>query len=185
MVSKVSYIPLPVSDPLEDLVSEARVHLRNEQVKLLYPEALKRRHEIAEWRIRVNEICQLNEELLTEITNCAGVYAIWGTPTISTNAEWELKYIGQTMAEASKQRIKAHLIWRNKETKSGRYTGSMFDNVRALVRRRKDVALSFVEVDPEALRHFVESRLIRKFHPMWNSHGTNPLKQQSLRLRFM
>lgn len=172
MLAKVTYLPRIDYDPLGDLVADAKRYLRNQQIPILYPDALRKRHDLADWKRLISEICALNSGLLTGIANRGGVYAIWVEARASTNLDWELKYIGQTKGELSRQRIRSHLIWRNKETNSGRFTGSMFDQVRSQVALKREIALSYVEVDPETLRHFLESTLLAKYHPQWNTQGT-------------
>ena len=83
----------------------------------------------------------------------------------------ELKYVGQTNAKGAKQRIRSHLVWRNKETKSGKYTGSKFDDVVNNVILGKSIYLSFCEISPESLRHYIEEKLFSSVENGWNIHG--------------
>jgi hypothetical protein len=82
-----------------------------------------------------------------------------------------------------KQRIRSHLVWRNKKTKSGKFTGSKFDEVQHHISHGFDIALSFIEIEPESLRHYVEEMVLARSNPEWNFHGTT-LQGQNLSKHF-
>ncbi|MBU1691781.1 MAG: hypothetical protein KJ958_04530 [Gammaproteobacteria bacterium] len=150
--------------------------MKNSIVEFKYPDELKRSPSTESWRSKYPEIDKINADILNSIKDKAGVYAIL---TARQNESWQLRYIGQAKATVSKQRIRSHLVWRNRETKSGKFTGSKFDEVRLNLSSRYDVALSFVEVTPESLRHYVEEVLIKRMHPDWNQNGTTASGQKS------
>ncbi|VAW71840.1 hypothetical protein MNBD_GAMMA12-1780 [hydrothermal vent metagenome] len=126
------------------------------------------------------DIDELNEQFLKDIDGRGGVYAIFSA---KPKQEWELKYIGQVKSSGVRQRIRSHLVWRNKNTESGNSTGSKFDEVMAEITNGHDIAFAFVEVKPQSLRHYVEEILITKCQPLWNYNGTTLNGQRSSRSR--
>jgi hypothetical protein len=170
-----SCISLADTSALDAFASDAHKALRRSIIEFNYPEALRGRHGENLWKRLAPQIRQANESILSQIAGRAGVYAILAA---KKDGEWNLKYIGQTTSKSSKTRICSHLVWRNKETKSGKFTGSKFDEIQAAVRWNKDIALSFVEIRPAALRHYVESYMIQKRQPEWNFHGTTEAAQR-------
>jgi len=114
------------------------------------------------------KIAEINPGLLGPIGGRSGVYAIF---TAGPKANWTLKYIGQSAEDGVRQRVRSHLVWRNRATPSGRFTGSQFDNVCEAVANGKHIGFSFVEVAPASLRHYVETELIGRYSPSWNLHG--------------
>lgn len=140
-----------------------------------YPEALKSKHGAMCWKEHTHEIKEINRKILKAVSDRAGVYAIL---VAKKDEDWTLKYIGQTTSKGSKGRLTSHLVWRNKETKSGKYTGSKFDEIQYAVKSKEKIGLSFVELHPATLRHFIESYLIEKKQPEWNFHGTTARGQR-------
>jgi hypothetical protein len=176
------YKEVEISDKkiLKELLSSARKCLNSTKVKFIYPDLFKEKGAVDTWKEHYKEIDKANIDVLNNIDKRGGVYAIFAA---KPKKEWQLKYIGQTKSESSKQRIRSHLVWRNKKTKSGKSTGSKFDELQRLVVSGHDVALSFVEVSPESLRHYVEEELINKTQPQWNHNGTTLKGQKRSHMR--
>jgi len=175
MFSKAAYTQKVKNDPLKLLVSEALTHLRNSIIDFKYPKAVQCKHGRDAWKANYKSIDELNETILESIKGRGGVYAIH---IARPGKDWHLKYIGQAKAALSRQRIRSHLVWRNKETLSGRFTGSKFTEIQDAVCSGYDVAITFVEIEPESLRHYVEEELLKKKNPEWNLHSTTLRRQQ-------
>lgn len=164
-----SNVEISDTSALDEFAKAAHEALRNSIIEFKYPEALRCGNGPDVWKKLVYEIKTSNEKILNAVANRAGVYAILEA---KKDHDWMLKYIGQTTSKSSKTRIISHLVWRNKETKSGKFTGSKFDEIQSSVRRGKDIAFSFVELHPAALRQYIESYLIHEKQPEWNFQGT-------------
>ena len=158
---------------LETLVIEVRNNLNDHKVMFNYPETLKEKIDLGFWEAFYKEIDKLNKDTLDKITKRGGVYAIFEK---LSNKKSELKYIGQTDADGSKSRIRSHVVWRNKDTPSGKYTGSKFDEVFQCVTSGKEIYISFCEIDPPSLRHYVEEKLFHTVTNGWNKHGVRAKK---------
>jgi hypothetical protein len=170
MFSKAVYEPPDGVDPLKPLCADAEKQLRGFIEEFRYPSSLRGRgcsHE--SWKDECTTIDGLNQEILASVDRRAGVYAILTRYKLGS---WRLQYLGQVKSSGSKARIRSHLVWRNKKTKSGKFTGSKFDEVQSALRVGHDVGFSFVEIEPASLRHHVEEFLIQHFQPAWNLHGT-------------
>ncbi len=163
-----SSVSLAETTALDVFTAAAHEALKNSIFEFKYPDAIRRRSGKVLWKDHISEIRLANKEVLSCIDKKAGVYAIF---VAGPSEDWDLKYIGQTASSGSTSRICSHLVWRNKETRSGRYTGSKFDEIQAEVARKRDVAISFVEIYPATLRQYVESFLIQKKQPDWNLQG--------------
>jgi hypothetical protein len=161
MFSTVSYQASKEFDPLKELVSSAKKILKESMQLVRYPDEIT----VDNWKSLYKEIDKSNCELLDSVNKKSGVYAILA---LNHKKRITLKYIGQTASEYSKQRIRAHLVWRNKITRTGKFTGSKFDEVQAAVVNRSKVYISFVEINPDTLRHYVEESLLKYFSPEWN-----------------
>lgn len=158
------------------LVAEARLNLNSNRVPFLYPVTLTKSIPLEEWRAISPEIEVLNAEALDAITNRGGVYAIY---VGDSKDEMQLMYVGQTNASGARSRIRSHLVFRNKETTSGRSTGSKFDEVFAAVTAGKLIYMSFCEISPDSLRHFVEESLFPDVVEGWNVHGARKKKPKA------
>ena len=144
-------------------------NLDKNRVKFLYPDELKEQIDLEKWSSTYGEIDNLNKDILLKIHNNAGVYAIYVGN--QNEEESEMMYIGQTNSNGAKSRIRSHLVWRNKNTKSGKYTGSKFDEVFKCVTSGKVIYLSFCQISPASLRHYVEENLFSYVKNGWNQHG--------------
>jgi hypothetical protein len=154
-------------------MAQSKYALLNSIQNVHYPKLLRMDGAISYWREHYKEIDSGNKELLDNITNKAGIYALF---SLKEKGQWELVYIGQTQSKTSKQRIRSHIVWRNKKTKSGKFTGSQFDGVQEIVMSGKELGFSFVEIYPASLRHYVEENLIEKLNPPWNKQKVNKKK---------
>ena len=76
-------------------------------------------------------------------------------------------YVGQRKSPSLKERIVQHLVKKNERT------GSMLEAVKTAVSDGREAAISYVLVEPESLRLFVEEAIIasNKAHLPWNTHG--------------
>jgi hypothetical protein len=179
MFSCIQYEPPDTGDdPLKKLTTAALRTLRSSIVEVEFPDELRRKVEPDIWRDHYGRVDELNKSLLSAVQNKAGVYAILAA---RGDKDWQLCYIGQAKDSVTRQRVRSHLIWRNKDTPSGRSTGSKFDEVKSAINNGKRIGFSFVEISPPSLRHYVESALITQHHPEWNFHGTTAMGMQSHR----
>lgn len=180
MFSRITYSPKPEDDPLKALIKSARAALANNRVEIAYPRQLRAKGNHSYWEELVAELDRINSDVLSSIANRGGVYGIW---TTQGENQWHLKYIGQAKGSLIRQRIRNHLIWRNKQTTSGKYTGSKFDEVQSALASKHDISLTFVEISPESLRHYVEEVILNRSNPEWNLHGTTAKGQKLSRIR--
>jgi len=150
------------------LVDEVKSNLDTSRVLFNYPEALTNKRDLSLWEACYKDIDKLNKDTLELIAKRSGVYAIY---VAASGKEVNLMYVGQTEEKGSKQRIRSHIVWRNKNTKSGKYTGSKFDEVFDAVTSGKSIYISFCEVFPPSLRHYVEENLFKHVSNGWNIHG--------------
>jgi len=105
-----------------------------------------------------------NKEVLDAISQAANLYAIFTAEMGSK--DFELEYIGKTKRAHARSRIRSHLIKRNEGT------GAKLDNVVQHIAWGGRVAISWVEVQPEALRNYLEEELInRHAEAEWNKQG--------------
>jgi len=166
-------IKFGTEEPLLRLVSESKEVLRNSIQIVQYPSSFRKKRSGMDWSQKYRETDKLNQELLKNISNKAGVYTLFSR---IGEDHWEFLYIGQTQAKTARQRIRSHIVWRNKETESGQFTGSKFDEVQEIIMSGKELGFSFIEVQPASLRHYVEEKLIEEINPLWNKHKTNKNK---------
>lgn len=167
---------LESNEHLDELVRCTREKMKQQIVEVKYPNVLRQKIGREIWDTVYQDIDKLNEKLLKCVDGRGGVYSIF---TAKPEKEWELKYIGQVKSNGARQRVRSHLIWRNKKTVSGKSTGSKFDEIMSEVTKGREIAFSFVEIEPESLRHYVEEVLINKCQPLWNYNGTTLNGQKS------
>ncbi|MCC6758003.1 MAG: hypothetical protein IT395_00035 [Candidatus Omnitrophica bacterium] len=113
-----------------------------------------------------------NAQILGGLRNQANVYAIFVRNKKSEKeSDWEKMYVGQRKCSGIRERITQHLIKKHSKT------GSMLKKVKKAVLKGKEVGLSFIKVEPEPLRLFVEETIIAKHNNKykkdlpWNTHG--------------
>ena len=130
------------------------------QCQFFYPDGCSLQHWPAE------EIRLANEEFLKTLRHRANVYALF-VRTHGTEEQWRPVYVGERKSKGLRDRISQHLI-----TKDSR-TGSMLEEVKSAVASKQDIGLSFIKIEPESLRLFVEETIIAKHKGElpWNSHG--------------
>ena len=76
-------------------------------------------------------------------------------------------YVGERKADGLRSRITEHLI------KKDHKTGSKLAEIQAAVANGLEIGLSFIRVEPQSLRLFVEETIIvnNKSKLPWNSQG--------------
>lgn len=106
-------------------------------------------------------ILAANETTLASLSGSANVYAIF---TAERNSEFfSLRYIGKTTRRLARERIKNHLI------KKDERTGAKLQEVMSHVKAGGKVKISWVKIEPESLRNYVEEELIlRHGEADWN-----------------
>jgi len=114
----------------------------------------------------VGEIKSSNETFLKTLRHRANVYALSVRPS-GENQNWRPVYVGERKSAGLRDRITQHLI-----TKDHR-TGSMLEAVKTAVAAGQEIGVSFIKVEPESLRLFVEETIIAKHKNElpWNTHG--------------
>lgn len=137
--------------------------LKSVETALLEDEARKpvkySPHNIAPWS--ADQIDAENQSLLNSVSNAANVYAIFTAPKDSN--EFTLQYIGKTTKKLARQRIRNHLITKNEKT------GAKLWKIISHVQAGGAVKLSWVTVEPESLRNYIEEELINRHKEAnWN-----------------
>ncbi|HCN46790.1 MAG TPA: hypothetical protein DIT18_14965 [Pseudomonas sp.] len=95
-----------------------------------------------------------NAMLLNELGGSANIYAIYTSQT--QDSDFTLRYIGKTTRSLARQRIKNHLF--NKHEK----TGSKLQQIISHVSAGGYVKVSWVRIEPESLRNYLEEELINR-----------------------
>lgn len=115
---------------------------------------------------QVEKIKYSNEYFLNTLRHRANIYAIF-IRVGGSDEKWDPVYVGQRKSDELRERVTQHLI------KKSHQTGSMLMNVMAAVEGGKEVGLSFIKIQPESLRLFVEETIIAKYKDSlkWNTHG--------------
>ena len=101
------------------------------------------------------EIKHLNSALLRGLRHHANIYAIFIRSKVF-GSEWQIKYVGQRKASELRTRLTQHLIQKNDSTRS------KLDLVKCAVFQEYDIGISYITVQPESLRLFVEKSIIEK-----------------------
>lgn len=127
-------------------------------IPFLYPENCN----LTNWPI--DEIKELNDSILKNLRGAGNVYALY---TRRPNENWSVVYVGQRKSAGLRERITQHLV--NKDVR----TGSMLEAVKTAISDGREMAISFIQVEPESLRLYVEETIIskNKAHLPWNTHG--------------
>ena len=163
-------LKIETEEHLHRLLTKSKEVLQSSIQIVHYPTSLRVNGVISEWSQKYKEIDKSNQKLLDHISQKAGVYTLC---TKDRQDHWKILYIGQTQSKTARQRIRSHIIWRNKKTKSGQFTGSKFDEVQGIILSGSKLGFSFVQIHPASLRHYVEENLIKELNPPWNQHGSN------------
>lgn len=114
----------------------------------------------------IEEIKLANQEFLRSLRHSGNVYALFvRAPT--EGAQWVPVYVGERKSIGLRDRITQHLIDKNERT------GSMLEAIKTAVAAGSSIGLSFIKVQPESLRLYVEEAIIAKHKSMlpWNTHG--------------
>jgi len=101
-----------------------------------------------------DQLLVANENLLSKASGFANVYTIFTAPKGSDS--YSLKYIGKTKRKLARERIKNHLIKKNEST------GAKLQNVVSHILGGGSVKISWVSVQPESLRNYIEEELISR-----------------------
>ena len=116
---------------------------------------------------KMNDKCWGEEELsdkfnpkLECIRDCGNVYAILRKR--HGNCRWKVVYIGTRMKNEIGKRVKEHIV------KKPDSTSSKLECVKSSVWNGFDIAISYILIEPENLRLFVEQELIQQLDPPWN-----------------
>lgn len=114
----------------------------------------------------VGEIKSLNKEFLKTLRHSANVYAL-SVRQSGKDQNFSPMYVGETKSAELRARITQHLINKNQ------LTGSMLEALKTAVAAGQEIGVSFIKVEPEALRLFVEEVIIanHKNELPWNTHG--------------
>jgi hypothetical protein len=106
-------------------------------------------------------LIKVNEKFLSEASGVANVYAIFTAP--KTSDIYCLRYIGKTTRKLARQRLTNHLI------KKDDGTGAKLAEIKSHVLSGGSVKLSWIQIQPESLRNYVEEELIQKHQEAdWN-----------------
>lgn len=133
---------------------------RTVQHQFAFPEGCSLQH----WPIQ--EIKLANKDFLESLRHSGNVYALFvRAPT--KGAQWVPVYVGQRKSIGLRDRITQHLIDKDEKT------GSMLKAIKIAVAAGSSIGVSFIKVQPESLRLYVEETIIAKHKAtlQWNTHG--------------
>ena len=108
----------------------------------------------------IEKIKEENSKLLRQLRHNGNLYALYTRENSLSN--WRLRYVGQSKSKSLRERISQHLISKNEQT------GSKLENIKGAIFNGEEVALSYIKIEPESLREFIEEHIIRKETPDWN-----------------
>jgi len=141
---------------LEEFLKNVEAALLKEEARTPVQYSL---HNTTPWNAA--QIDAENQSLLNSVSGAANVYAIFTAPK-GTDA-FTLRYIGKTTRKLARQRIRNHLITKNEKT------GAKLRKVISHVQAGGAVKLSWVKVEPESLRNYIEEELINRHKEAdWN-----------------
>ena len=111
----------------------------------------------------IDEIKELNDETLKSLRGAGNVYALYSR---RPDESWSVVYVGQRKSAGLRERITQHMV--NKDVR----TGSMLEAVKTAISDGREMAISFIQVEPESLRLYVEETIISKNKAKlkWNKH---------------
>lgn len=114
----------------------------------------------------VQEIKIANEVFLKSLRNQGNVYALF-VRAQGEGEQWFTVYVGERKCVGLRDRITQHLIDKHERT------GAMLEAVKTAVAAGSAIGISFIKVQPESLRLFVEETIIAKHKDVlpWNTHG--------------
>jgi hypothetical protein len=148
-------------DQIETLVA----YLRNVETALLKEDSrslvIYAKENVSSWNAERIDVA--NQKLLDSVSGVANVYAIF--TALQNSDSFSLRYIGKTTRKLARQRIRNHLIKKDEKT------GAKLEHIKALVRSGGSVKISWVKIEPESLRNYVEEELINEHTEAdWNKH---------------
>lgn len=111
----------------------------------------------------VDEIDRLNSKLLDSLNGNGNLYAIHVRER--KDSEWRAEYVGKSISSQLRQRMRSHLIHRTGST------SSKLDNVKEAISRGQEIGVTFVMVEWESVRNFVEEEIIDKGQFAWNKQN--------------
>lgn len=145
-------------EELEDLVCRARAELLAGPIACVaYPEGSGPTN----WDDA--EISRMNRDLLSSLSGRGNVYALFA----GERGRWTAMYVGERKRQKLRERMRQHLI------KAHGDTGSQLANVRSAVGEGKRIGISYVLIEPEPLRHYVEECIVAASADgelPWNKH---------------
>ena len=143
---------------LRDLVRRARAELLSGPIACVaYPEGSGPEN----WD--VDKISESNANLLKSLAGCGNVYALF----VGECDQWTAMYVGQRKSEKLRERMRQHLVKKHKKT------GSQLQQVQRAVANGQKIGISYVLIEPDALRHYMEESIIAARSDgelPWNRH---------------
>ncbi len=111
-----------------------------------------------------NEIKRLNNNFLKSLIHRANLYLIYER---RPNEDWVPKYIGHSLSKLMRNRITAHLIFKNRHTGSGVYQKN-----KANIIAGNETGVALIKVEPEVMRKAVEDYIIKENYDLleYNNH---------------
>ncbi len=125
-------------------------------------------------KLDLSEIKNTNKELFDTIgKEKPNIYVIFAAN--NKDSDFCLKYIGQTNSKGARTRLTNHLIKKHERT------GAKLKEVDRVVKNGGRIKISFISIEPESLRHYIEEELINKYEKEleWNRHGKKPHQKNS------
>ncbi|WP_071395069.1 hypothetical protein [Bacillus tuaregi] len=139
-----------------------------EPYDFVYPIELLNYTDEKVWEECIPIIKEFNIDILSKLRNNANLYTIYIRR--SKNDKWMPMYVGERKSDGMRERITQHLINKNAAT------GSKLAEVKEVIRSGGSIGVSFIKVEPESLRLYVEENIINNSSAdilIWNKQGKN------------
>ena len=150
--------------------AESRLLSVDARVTIAYPASF-----VSPWN--ADALTDENEGVLSRFSGSASVYAIFTASAGSS--ESNLRYIGKTTRHLARGRIRNHLITKNEKT------GAKLEEIRRHVISGGSVEISWITIEPESLRGYVEEELIQRHREAdWNRENKNGRLPPARRAQF-
>jgi hypothetical protein len=167
-MKKIPILNYKDNDLKEFAESCKRALLLENPYEFNYPTILKNNTEERLWKECIPKIKEKNKNLLSKLRSNANLYTIYERK--SKVDKWLPVYVGERKSVGMRERITQHLI--NKNLK----TGSKLEEVKEIVRTGGKIGVSFIKIEPESLRLYVEEYIINNsskenLNLEWNKHG--------------
>lgn len=101
----------------------------------------------------IDEIKRLNNTFLKSLIHKANLYLIYER---KPNGHWVPKYIGHSLSRLMRNRITAHLIFKNRRTGS-----AVYQKNKANIITGNETGVALIKVEPEVMRKAVEDYIIK------------------------